>query len=180
MWLTFCHFLGRDRKVRRLYYGELGPITRILRIFFLLSSLPSPCKRRFRAPKSQVFENSWLLACVASVSNRVIARKLELSRRTSRGNACYAGYLIVVSCLWTNGYIIRHTGALSRFCVFFKMGQNNLSTLERFSYDLEMITHEQNRNNKRTEIERFDWSILHFDVILQHDWPIEQCLLQWY
>ena len=47
------------------------------------------------------------IACVASVSNRVIARKLEwkqkksfifflllsqLSRRTSRGNACYAGY----------------------------------------------------------------------------------------
>ena len=44
------------------------------------------------------------VACVASVSNRVIARKLErkpsfiffllsfqLSRRTSRGNACYAG-----------------------------------------------------------------------------------------
>ena len=28
MWVTFCHFLGRDRKVRRLYYGELGPITR--------------------------------------------------------------------------------------------------------------------------------------------------------
>ena len=69
-----------------------------------------------------------------------------------------------------------------------------------------MKTHEQNRNNKRTEIERFDWlieriqtrvafgwlsersgektqelsrnqSILRFDVILQHDWPIEQCLL---
>ena len=49
---------------------------------------------------------------------------------------------------------------------------------KRFSYNLEMIRHEQNRNNKRTEIERFDWSILHFDVILQHDWPIEQCLLQ--
>ena len=88
--------------------------------------------------------------------------------------------LIVVSCLWTNGDVIRHTGALSRFCVFFKMGENNLSTLERFLYDLEMITHEQNRNNKRTEIERFDWSICHFDVILQHDWPIQQCLLQWY
>ena len=27
--------------------------------------------------------------------------------------------------------------------------------LERFSYDLEMITREQKRNNKRTEIERF-------------------------
>ena len=31
--------------------------------------------------------------------------------------------------------------------------------LERFSYDLEMKTREQNRNNKRTEIERFDWFI---------------------
>ena len=74
--------------------------------------------------------------------------------------------------------------------------------LKRFSYDLEMKTHEQNRNNKRTEIERFDWfikriqtpvafgwlklharelsrnqSILRFDVILQQDWPIEQRLL---
>ena len=75
--------------------------------------------------------------------------------------------------------------------------------LQRFSYDLEMKTREQNRNNKRTEIERFDWFIeriqtrvafgwlsersreklsrnqpvLRFDVILQHDWPIEQCPL---
>ena len=72
-----------------------------------------------------------------------------------------------------------------------------------------MKTREQNRNNKRAKIERFDsfveriqtrvsfgWlskrlaeknfmpeelsrnqSILRFDVILQHDWPIEQCLL---
>ena len=34
-----------------------------------------------------------------------------------------------------------------------------LVMLERFSYDLEMKTREQNRNNKRTEIERFDWFI---------------------
>ena len=71
-----------------------------------------------------------------------------------------------------------------------------------------MKTREQNRNNKRMEIERFDWFIeriqtrvafgwlsersrkkfqarelsrnqwiLRFDVILQHDWPIKQCLL---
>ena len=34
----------------------------------------------------------------------------------------------------------------------------NLSLLlEQFSYDLEMKTHEQNRNSERTEIERFDW-----------------------
>ena len=31
--------------------------------------------------------------------------------------------------------------------------------LERFSYDLKMKTREQNINNKRTEIERFDWFI---------------------
>ena len=67
--------------------------------------------------------------------------------------------------------------------------------LERFAYDLEMKTREQNRNNKRTEIERFDWFIeriktrvavgwlsersaeTRFDVILQHNWPFEQSLL---
>ena len=31
--------------------------------------------------------------------------------------------------------------------------------IERFSHDLEMKTRERNRNNKRTEIERFDWFI---------------------
>ena len=31
--------------------------------------------------------------------------------------------------------------------------------VERFSYDLETKTREQNRNNKRTEIERFDWFV---------------------
>ena len=34
-----------------------------------------------------------------------------------------------------------------------------LKSLERFSYDLEMKAREQNRNDKRTEIERFDWFI---------------------
>ena len=77
-----------------------------------------------------------------------------------------------------------------------------MMVIERFSYDREMKTRKQNRNNKRTEIERFDWfiermqtsmaanplvkklharelfrnqPILRFDLILQHDWPIEQC-----
>ena len=31
--------------------------------------------------------------------------------------------------------------------------------IERFSYDLKMKMREQNRHNKRTEIERFDWFI---------------------
>ena len=53
-------------------------------------------------------------------------------------------------------------------CQTSPVGKLNLSLLlERFSYDLEMKTREQNRNSKRMEI----------DVILQHDWLIEQCLL---
>ena len=40
---------------------------------------------------------------------------------------------------------------LSRGTIFFPV--------ERFSYDLEMKTREQNRNNKRTEIGRYDWFI---------------------
>ena len=76
-------------------------------------------------------------------------------------------------------------------------------SLEQFSYDLEMKTREQNKNNKRAKIKRFDWFIERiqthlwlvkrtlcwknfmpeelsrnrFDVILQHDWSMEQCLL---
>ena len=37
--------------------------------------------------------------------------------------------------------------------------QSTLWKIERFSYDLEMETREKNRNNKRMEIERFDWFI---------------------
>ena len=82
--------------------------------------------------------------------------------------------------------------------------QNPLhNTIEWFSYDLEMKTREQNRNNKieRIHSDMFGLSnrharsiwfvkwtlgwkelsrnqpILRFDVILQHDWPIEQCPL---
>ena len=81
-----------------------------------------------------------------------------------------------------------------------------LNVLERFSYDLELKTREQNRNNKQRKqsnligfVERIqtrvafgpnarvkklhtrelsrNQPILRFDVILLHDWPIEQCLL---
>ena len=45
---------------------------------------------------------------------------------------------------------------------FFFISPNNETfkpTIEGFSYDLEMKTHEQNKNNKQMEIERFDWFI---------------------
>ena len=46
--------------------------------------------------------------------------------------------------------------------------------LERFSYDLEMKTREQNRNNKRTEIERFDWFIERIQTRVAFGWLSER------
>ena len=81
------------------------------------------------------------VACVASVSNRVIARKVErkqkifllllqLSRRTSRGNACYAGYVRVSYHLLYIGVFVGGSGVgwalilgwalINSFC--FRMG----------------------------------------------------------
>ena len=40
----------------------------------------------------------------------------------------------------------------------------------QFSYDLEMKTREQNRNNKRTEIERFDWFIERIQTRVAFGW----------
>ena len=101
------------------------------------------------------------------------------------------------------------TSRLSRMVTPVMMTTSIKWMIERFSYGLEMKTRAQNRNYKRTEIERFHWFIerinthvafgwlnersgektscprelsrnqliLRFDVILQSDWPIEQCLL---
>ena len=41
---------------------------------------------------------------------------------------------------------------------FFERGGGG-EDIERFSYDLEMKTREQNKKNKRSKIERFDWFI---------------------
>ena len=42
--------------------------------------------------------------------------------------------------------------------------------LERFSYDLELKTREQNRNNKRTQIERFDWFVERLQTRVAFGW----------
>ena len=53
---------------------------------------------------------------------------------------------------------------IRQWTFFIKMTNKDLkhtveALLERFLYDLEMKAREQNRNDKRTEIERFDWFI---------------------
>ena len=46
--------------------------------------------------------------------------------------------------------------------------------IERFSYDLEMKARQQNRNNKRTEIERFDWFIERIQTRVAFGWLSER------
>ena len=48
------------------------------------------------------------------------------------------------------------------------------NSLERFSYDLEIKKHEQKRNNKRTEIERFDWFIERIQTPVAFGWLSER------
>ena len=50
----------------------------------------------------------------------------------------------------------------------------NYPRIERFSYDLEMKKCEQNRNNKRTEVERFDWFIERIQTLVAFGWLSER------
>ena len=45
--------------------------------------------------------------------------------------------------------------------------------VERFLFDLEMKTRKQNWNNKRKEIERFDWIIDRIQTRVAFDWLSE-------
>ena len=49
-----------------------------------------------------------------------------------------------------------------------------LLLIERLSYDLETKTREQNRNNKRTEIKRFDWFIERMQTRVAFGWLSER------
>ena len=46
--------------------------------------------------------------------------------------------------------------------------------LEQFSYDFEMKTRKQNRNNKRTELGRFDWFIERMQTRVAFGWLSER------
>ena len=51
---------------------------------------------------------------------------------------------------------------------------NQLLLIEQVSCDLETKTREQNRNNKRTEIGRFDWFIERIQTRLAFGWLSER------
>ena len=52
--------------------------------------------------------------------------------------------------------------------------QGTETSIERFSFDLEKKTREQNRNNKRTEIEGFDWFIERIQTHVAFAWLSER------
>ena len=49
-------------------------------------------------------------------------------------------------------------------------GRHLLFGVERFSFDLEIKTCEQNRHKKRAEIERFDWFIERIQTHVAFGW----------
>ena len=49
-----------------------------------------------------------------------------------------------------------------------------IDSIDRFSYDLEMKTREQNRNNKRPKIEPFDWFIEPIQTRVAFGWLSER------
>ena len=51
---------------------------------------------------------------------------------------------------------------------------NQLPLIERFSFDLETKTRQQNRNSKRTEIGRFDWFIERIQTRVAFGWLSER------
>ena len=77
-------------------------------------------------------------------------------------------YNPTLSCQW-----ISHKATRNRIPVSLLSANHHL-TIERFSYDLEMKTREQNRSNKRTEIERFDWFIERIQTRVAFGWLHER------
>ena len=52
--------------------------------------------------------------------------------------------------------------------------QHMFGSLERFSYDLEMKSREQNGKKNRTEIKRFDWFIERIQTRVAFGWLSER------
>ena len=74
--------------------------------------------------------------------------------------------ILLLSIIILDSFLVLWTGAISR--------RRTAKDLERFSCDLEMKTREQNRNNKRTEIERSDWSIERIQTRVAFGWLSER------
>ena len=66
--------------------------------------------------------------------------------------------------------ILIFAGVFGVSCLF----QFRIQVLERFSYDLEKWKREQNRNNKRPEIEPFDWFIERIQTRVAFGWLSER------
>ena len=78
---------------------------------------------------------------------------------------CLAAFCVCVFPLRNRSLILRRSRSVSTM--------RSLEGIERFSYDLEMKSCEQNRNNKRREIERFDWFVERIQTRVAFGWLSE-------
>ena len=74
--------------------------------------------------------------------------------------------MVLLSSIILDSFLVLWTGAISK--------QRTAKDLKRFSYDLEMKTRVQNKNNKRTEIERYDWFIERIQTRVAFGWLSER------
>ena len=74
--------------------------------------------------------------------------------------------ILLSSVIILDGFLVLWTGAISR--------RRTAKDLKRFSYDLEMKTRVQNKNNKRTDIERYDWFIERIQTRVAFGWLSER------
>ena len=116
-------------------------------------------------------------------SNPRILESLTICRCHYKDSTFFSVILIQKDTKWSSGLgsnprcpakltCALPTGLTMRRLTFALLKQ--LVCIERFSYDLEMKTREQNRNNKRTEIERFDWCIERIQTHLAFGWLSER------
>ena len=74
--------------------------------------------------------------------------------------------MVLLSSIILDSFLVLWTGAISK--------QRTAKDLKRFSYDLEMKTRVQNKNSKRTEIERYDWFIERIQTRVAFGWLSER------
>ena len=136
----------------------------ILFVFIFRNSLPKTSVRQVRNSGSKYL---W-----RPVNEILLILHIFMSRWLYYGSYCtpHSFESSNVSAQWRMGRSSSSMPwqAFSAFCLRF------LLKLEGFSYDLEMKTREQNRNNKRSKVERFGWFIERIKTRLAFCWLSER------
>ena len=89
-------------------------------------------------------------------------------------NLVFLPSLILLTNAFTNKLMFLFVSHFAVCCIAYNVSILERFEIERFSYDLEMKTREQNRNNKRTEIKPFHWFTEGIQTHLVFGWLSER------